>query len=285
MGGGADSGNGAFSDTDTHRSTRSDMVEWFVGVDETYDHILIGNHYIPYAPLPAAEHYSNSSSPSDVESEEGSDKYTHTFVETETYFPFFVEPLYLPSGSVVSLDAQILVPMGPVAEFYNSEEWNGSHTEAFEDADRYYDTEKGAAAAADANNTNACDANKKRAKVVGEGEPIPATFHLLNSGYHDYLHHTTDGPFSDTKDVEDSVGNTSNNSSRHRPRARGVRDKHWIAMCGSIANALQPQMHARSLYDRAPGAVNNSTYGYLTRPFVVTSGAGQGPDSSAGRLG
>ncbi len=216
------------------RPNRNDMVDWYIGIDETYDHVVIGNHYIPYSPI--SNYYSSNSSSA---ASDGTGE-----------FPFFIEPLYLPSGSVVAIDAQVLVPMGPVAEYFNAEETDELEEEKDDD--------------------------------------IPSTWKQQNNGYKSYA--TRPGPepaqnesLHQRKDGEEGI------TAQSIRRKRGVRDKYWIPMCSSIANGLQTKVHMRTHYDcdLSSKSMKQEEYelGYLTRPFVVSSGGPTaGPDTTAGRL-
>jgi len=255
----------------TGDSPRSDVVPWYIGTDETYGSLILGTKFVPYSPIMNTAHRNSS------------------IVE----FPYFLEPLYFPAGSVVALDAAMFAPMDRLAEFFNSRSaddvQSGSFEEAGSNSASWFHSKNGRRAAHQDGTRTSGGGSGSNDKAVAAARQVtieknkkraPRTWELLRD------RHSASASASASVSARADSDNTQK---LYSVAGRGLRDEHWIEMCSSLANALQPMLLAR--HPRDPTAMEaqmfpNQSYNslYLTRPFVVTSGPSLNHDSSAGRL-
>ena len=242
----------------TGDAPRKDVVPWYIGTDETYGHLILGTKYIPYSPIVNNRVDSNDSS-----------------IE----FPFFLEPIYLPAGSIVALDAALFAPMDRLAEFFNSHSADDVHTGSTKDI---------------GSNVNSFNFSIERVKDAAE-----TVSHNREKGSLDDNAQQGRKPkaprswqlMHDNSAYDSNAKQSSNLSERiYSAAGGGIRDKHWIEMCSSLASALQPSLLMRSARDSTPIDAHyfedaKYSHPYLSRPFVLTTGTDLTAGSSAGRLG
>ena len=258
---------------------RDDMVPWYIGTDETYGHLVLGSHYIPYYPI------NNTMRKDGLGEKEGGDR-----VE----FPFFLEALHFPAGSVVTLDAAMFAPMDRLADFFNShsaEDVNsgsfdnrGSNIDSFmHSSNGKHQTGQGHKDRQD-KNTSTYRPSASVASITKE----PRTWVLTNDAHGAPVDEGVHARVNPARD-KSADADTKKWGPLYSSAGGGLRDQHWIEMCSSLANALQPMLLMRSARDGSTMESHfypNRTYdvAYFTRPFVFTSGGSLNQDSTAGQI-